>query len=100
MVEATFRPRGPFSLRESAAWASDATRRFDGRVLVGLFRVEDGLARACAWQESDGRVELRSRSEEALERLRATLPLDEDHSGFLRRFPQGRLVRRDPRGRR
>ena len=45
MVEATFRPRGPFSLRLSAVWASDATRRFDGRILLGLFEVEDGVAR-------------------------------------------------------
>ncbi|MDQ3777844.1 MAG: hypothetical protein M3310_03090, partial [Actinomycetota bacterium] len=94
MVEATFRPRGPFSLRDSAVWASDATRRFDGRVLVALFAVEDGVARACAWQQADGRVELRSHSEEALERLRATLPLDEDHSEFLRRFADDPLLAR------
>jgi 3-methyladenine DNA glycosylase/8-oxoguanine DNA glycosylase len=94
MVEATFRPRGPFSLRESAVWASDATRRFDGRVLVGLFEVEDGLARACAWQQADGRVELRSHSEEALEQLRRTLPLDEDHSEFLHRFADDALLGR------
>ena len=66
VVELTLRPRGPFSLRDSAVWASDATRRFDGRVLVALFAVEDGLARACAWQQADGRIELRSHSEEAL----------------------------------
>jgi 3-methyladenine DNA glycosylase/8-oxoguanine DNA glycosylase len=94
MVEATFRPRGPFSLRESAVWASDATRRFDGRILVGLFSVEDGLARACAWQTSDGRIELRSHSEEALEQLRATLPLEADHSEFLRRFADDPLLGR------
>jgi 3-methyladenine DNA glycosylase/8-oxoguanine DNA glycosylase len=86
VVEATLRPRGPFSLRDSAVWASDATRRFDGRVLVGLFAVEDGLARACAWQQADGRIELRSHSEEALEQLLATLPLEADHSEFLERF--------------
>ena len=94
MVEATFRPRGPFSLRESAVWASDATRRFDGRILVGLFAVDDGLVRACAWQQADGRVELRSESEEALEKLRAALPLDEDHSEFLRVFADDRLIGR------
>jgi 3-methyladenine DNA glycosylase/8-oxoguanine DNA glycosylase len=94
MVEATFRPRGPFSLRDSAVWASDATRRFDGRVLVGLFQVEDGVARAAAWQQPDGRVELRSTSEEALERLRFVLPLEADHSEFLRRFADDELLRR------
>src|SRR5215210_5828688 len=94
MVEATFRPRGPFSLRQSAAWASDATRRFDGRILVGLFAVEDGLARACAWQHADGRVELRSHSEKALEQLRFVLPLDADHSEFLTRFAEDPLLGR------
>jgi 3-methyladenine DNA glycosylase/8-oxoguanine DNA glycosylase len=94
MVEATFRPRGPFSLRDSAVWASDATRRFDGRILVGLFQVEDGVARAAAWQQPDGRVELRSTSEEALEQLRFVLPLDADHSEFLRRFADDELLGR------
>jgi 3-methyladenine DNA glycosylase/8-oxoguanine DNA glycosylase len=94
MVEATFRARGPFSLRESAVWASDATRRFDGRILVALFEVEGGLARAAAWQHADGRVELRSESEEALEQLRSVLPLDADHSEFLRRFADDPLLGR------
>lgn len=94
MVEATLRPIGPFSLRDSAVWAGDATRRFDGRILLGLFAVEDGLARACAWQTPDGRIELRSHSEEALERLRATLPLEADHSEFLRRFADDPLLGR------
>jgi 3-methyladenine DNA glycosylase/8-oxoguanine DNA glycosylase len=94
VVEATLRARGPFSLRDSAVWASDATRRFDGRVLVGLFAVEDGLARACAWQQADGRIELRSHSEEALEQLLATLPLEADHSEFLQRFAGDPLLGR------
>jgi 3-methyladenine DNA glycosylase/8-oxoguanine DNA glycosylase len=97
MVEATFRPRGPFSLRESAVHAGDATRRFDGRILVGLFQVEDGVARAAAWQQADGRVELRSTSEEALEQLRFVLPLDADHSEFLRRFADDALLGRTVR---
>ena len=33
MVEATFRPRGPFSLRLSAAWASDATMSVESRAI-------------------------------------------------------------------
>jgi 3-methyladenine DNA glycosylase/8-oxoguanine DNA glycosylase len=94
VVEATLRPRGPFSLRDSAVWASDATRRFDGRVLVALFAVEDGLARACAWQTSDGRIEFRSHSEEALEQLVAMLPLEADHSEFLERFADDPILRR------
>ena len=97
MVEATFRPHGPFSLRESAVWAGDATRRFDGRFLVGLFQVEDGVARAAAWQQPDGRIELRSTSEEALEQLRFVLPLEADHSEFLRRFADDPLLRKTVR---
>jgi len=97
MVEDLVRPRGPFSLRASAARAGDATRRWDGRVLVGLFAVEDGVARACAWQNADGSVELRSHSEQALEQLRFVLPLAADHSEFLRRFADdpmlGRTIR-------
>ncbi|HEX7256112.1 MAG TPA: hypothetical protein VF236_09320 [Gaiellaceae bacterium] len=94
MLEATLRPRGPFSLRDSAVWASDATRRFDGRILVGLFAVSDGLARACAWQASDGRIELRSHAEEALEQLHAMLPLESDHSEFLQRFADDPMLGR------
>jgi 3-methyladenine DNA glycosylase/8-oxoguanine DNA glycosylase len=94
VVEATFRPRGPFSLRDSAVHAGDATRRFNGRILVGLFQVDDGVARAAAWQHADGRVELRSTSEEALEQLRFVLPLDADHSEFLRRFADDPLLGR------
>ena len=97
MIAATFRPRGPFSLRESAVHAGDATRRFDGRILLCLFAIEEGVARAAAWQHADGRVELRSESEEALERLRFVLPLDADHSEFLQRFADdpmlGRTIR-------
>ena len=72
-------------------------RRFDGRVLVGLFAVEDGLARACAWQQADGRIELRSHSEEALEQLLATLPLEADHSEFLQRFADDPMLGRTSR---
>lgn len=94
MIAATFRPRGPFSLRESAVHAGDATRRFDGRILLCLFAVPGGVARAAAWQQADGRVELRSESEEALEQLRFVLPLDADHSEFLRRFAEDPLLAR------
>ncbi len=94
MIEAVIRPRGPFSLRASAAHASDATRRWDGRHFVGLFEVEDGVARACAWQNADGTVELRSHSEEALEQLRFVLPLADDHSEFLSRFADDPMLGR------
>jgi 3-methyladenine DNA glycosylase/8-oxoguanine DNA glycosylase len=94
MVEDLVRPRGPFSLRLSGRRAGDQTRRFDGRVLVCLFEVDGRLERAACWQQTDGAVAFRALSEEGLERLRAVLPLEADHSEFLERFKDDRLLRR------
>jgi 3-methyladenine DNA glycosylase/8-oxoguanine DNA glycosylase len=94
MVEDLVRARGPFSLRASARLAGDATRRFDGRILVGLFEIDGRLERAACWQETDGALALRALSEEGLERLKAVLPLKADHSEFLSRFADDRLLGR------
>jgi 3-methyladenine DNA glycosylase/8-oxoguanine DNA glycosylase len=94
MVEDLVRARGPFSLRESTRLVGDATRRFDGRILVCLFEVNGGLERAACWQETDGAIALRALSEEGLERIKATLPLEADHSEFLRRFADDELLGR------
>lgn len=94
MLEDLVRARGPFSLRASARRAGDATRRFDGRILVCLFEVDGRLERAACWQETDGAIALRALSEEGLERLKAVLPLDADHSEFLRRFADDELLGR------
>lgn len=94
MVEDLVRPRGPFSLRASARLSGDATRRFNGRILVCLFEVEERLERAACWQETDGAIALRAVSEESLVRLKAVLPLDADHSEFLRRFADDELLGR------
>jgi 3-methyladenine DNA glycosylase/8-oxoguanine DNA glycosylase len=103
MVEDLVRARGPFSLRASTRHVGDATRRFDGRILVSLFEVDGRLERAACWQETDGAIALRALSEEGLERLKAMLPLDADHSEFLRRFADDDLLRltiRELRGKR
>jgi 3-methyladenine DNA glycosylase/8-oxoguanine DNA glycosylase len=103
MVEDLVRPRGPFSLRVSARRAGDQTRRFDGRVLVCLFELDGRLERAACWQETGGAIAFRALSEEGLERLRAVLPLEADHSEFLERFKDDRLLRapiRELRGKR
>jgi 3-methyladenine DNA glycosylase/8-oxoguanine DNA glycosylase len=97
MVEDLVRPRGPFSLRASARLAGDATRRFNGRVLLCLFEVDGRLERAAAWQETDGGVALRALSEDGLERLKAVLPLEADHTEFLQRFANDPLLRRPVR---
>jgi 3-methyladenine DNA glycosylase/8-oxoguanine DNA glycosylase len=94
MVEDLVRARGPFSLRASARLAGDATRRFDGRILVSLFEVNGGLERAACWQETDGTIAFRALSEEGLDRLKAVLPLESDHSEFLRRFADDELLGR------
>jgi AraC family transcriptional regulator of adaptative response / DNA-3-methyladenine glycosylase II len=94
MVEDLVRARGPFSLRASARLAGDATRRFNGRVLVCLFEVDGRLERAACWQETDGAIALRALSEGGLQRLKAVLPLETDHSEFLRRFADDLLLGR------
>jgi 3-methyladenine DNA glycosylase/8-oxoguanine DNA glycosylase len=94
MVEDLVRARGPFSLRESTRLVGDATRRYNGRIFVCLFELDDGrLERAGCWQETDGAVALRAVSEEGLERLKGILPLERDHSEFLRRFESDELLR-------
>jgi 3-methyladenine DNA glycosylase/8-oxoguanine DNA glycosylase len=103
MLEDLVRPRGPFSLRASARLASDQTRRFDGRILVCLFDVDGRLERAACWQQPDGAIAFRALSEEGLTRLRRVLPLDADHSEFMRRFERDELLRlpiRELRGKR
>ena len=97
MLEDLVRARGPFSLRVSARLAGDATRRFDGRILVSLFEVDGRLERAACWQETDGAIALRALSEEGLQRLKAVLPLEADHSEFLRRFADDELLGRTVR---
>jgi 3-methyladenine DNA glycosylase/8-oxoguanine DNA glycosylase len=94
MVEDLVRARGPFSLRASTRHVGDATRRYNGRVFVCLFEIDGRLERAACWQETDGAVAVRAVSEEGLVRLKGVLPLDRDHSEFLRRFADDELLRR------
>lgn len=90
MLEIAVRPAGPYSLELSARLASDATRQ-----------VRDGVvtARCCgavarAWQSRDGTVAIRSESAVAADKLRWTLALDDDHSGFLERVADDPLLGR------
>jgi DNA-3-methyladenine glycosylase II len=86
---ASARPRGPYSLALSARRCSDATRRFaDGAVTAAL----PGGGTGRAWQEPDGTVELRATDADSLERLRSCLALDDDHSEFVARFRDDRLL--------
>jgi 3-methyladenine DNA glycosylase/8-oxoguanine DNA glycosylase len=87
LIDDLARPRGPYSLALTARLAGDATRRFREGHFVALLP-----ERAEAWQLPDGRVRLRAASEEALERLRFVLALDDDHSEFVRRFARDPLL--------
>jgi 3-methyladenine DNA glycosylase/8-oxoguanine DNA glycosylase len=90
MAEIVVRPRGPYSLALSTRLAGDATRR----VHEGLFTARCCGAVARAWQSPDGTVTIRCESVEAVEKLRWTLALDDDHSEFLRRVADDPLLRR------
>jgi 3-methyladenine DNA glycosylase/8-oxoguanine DNA glycosylase len=91
-LERVVRPAGPFSLAQSLKHASDATRYLrDGMLTTTLCvgsRVELGSVR----QLVDGRVVLRAESEEGFEQLRFVVPVDADHSEFLRRFARDPLI--------
>jgi 3-methyladenine DNA glycosylase/8-oxoguanine DNA glycosylase len=98
LIEATLRPRGPYSLRLSTRHGSDATRVTAGGVLRAVYEVDGRLEIGEARQQPDGAVVLRAPSEETIERLRFTLGVEDDHSEFLRRFSRdpflGATVRR------
>jgi DNA-3-methyladenine glycosylase II len=94
MVEAVVRARGPYSLAVSARIAGDATRTFRDRIFVATFEVGGRLERAAARQHADGRLHLAADSSAGLEQLRFCLALDDDHSDFLRRFRDDRLLGR------
>ena len=84
-IQASLRPRGPYSLALTARLAGDASRRWRDGVLEA--RVPEP---ARARQRQDGTVEIAAATEEGVERMRFVLALDDDHSDFLR------LCRHDP----
>src|SRR6516162_6902009 len=92
MDDVVARPRGPYSLALTARHAGDATRRFRDGIFDALLQVGDGVERGAAHQHPDGSLRLVADSEEALERLRFSLALDDDHSEFLRRFRDDPLL--------
>ena len=91
-VERVVRPAGPFSLALSTKHASDATRRLRDGTLTTALRVGERVELGSARQLVDGRVVLRAGTEEGLERLRFVVPVDADHTEFLRRFARDPLI--------
>jgi 3-methyladenine DNA glycosylase/8-oxoguanine DNA glycosylase len=95
VIAAEIKPRGPYSLRLSARHGSDATRTVRDGVLTMTFAAESGLLeQARAWQRPDGNVVAQAVSEEGLARIRFVLGIDDDHSEFVRRFQNDRLLAR------
>jgi len=98
LIEASLRARGPYSLRLSTRHGSDATRVAARGVLRAVFDVGGRLEITEARQLADGALVVRAPSEEAIERVRFTLGLDDDHSEFVQRFARdaflGATVRR------
>jgi 3-methyladenine DNA glycosylase/8-oxoguanine DNA glycosylase len=90
-LTAELRPRGPYSLRLTAA-SSDATRRWREGVVCAAVRTSAGAETTAALQRPDGSVVLRAETEEGLAALRFSLALDDDHSEFLRRFTNDPLL--------
>jgi 3-methyladenine DNA glycosylase/8-oxoguanine DNA glycosylase len=96
-LEASLRPRGPYSLALTARRAGDVTRRFRDGVLEASIPTEGGFERVRAWQRPDGSVGIRAASAEGIERMRFTLALDDDHTPFLRRCEHDPLLRETAR---
>ena len=85
MVEATFRPLGPYDLRRMSR--------------DGLWRAAlPGGREGSAWQRHDGAVTIRATDEMGLERARFMLALDADHSELHRRFGHDPLLGPSLRG--
>jgi 3-methyladenine DNA glycosylase/8-oxoguanine DNA glycosylase len=85
-VEASLRPRGPYSLAMTCRRAHDATRKIEGGTLTAVVDAGEGPEPAHARQRPDGTLELRAETEAGLEQLRFVLACDDDHGEFLRRF--------------
>ena len=91
-LERVVRPAGPFSLADSTKHASDATRYLRDGTLTTAMRVGGRVELGSAQQAVDGRIVLRAESDEGFEKLRFIVPVEADHSEFLRRFARDPLI--------
>lgn len=91
-VATEIRPRGPYSLAQTAKLATDATRTFRDGVLTCVLPGISGPRLARAWQLPDGTVVAIVPDAATLEQLRFVLAVDDDHSEFVRRFADDPLL--------
>lgn len=91
-IRAELHPCGPYSLRLSGAWASDATRVVRDGTYRSTIRVGGRLERVRATQRSDGTIVVVADSEAGVEHVRFVLGIDDDHSAFLIRFADDPLL--------
>lgn len=87
-IEARIRPAGAYLLRLSAGFG-DATKRVAEGIVTATLGGEEW---ARARQGTDGTVTIRATSDEAVERMRFVLALDDDHTEFLLRFAADPLL--------
>jgi 3-methyladenine DNA glycosylase/8-oxoguanine DNA glycosylase len=92
-VEASLRPRGPYSFPLTVRASSDATRVVRDGVLQAVVAGAEGPESVRAWQTPDGLVHVCAGSDAGVDRMRFVLALDDDHSEFLRRFRRDPLLR-------
>jgi 3-methyladenine DNA glycosylase/8-oxoguanine DNA glycosylase len=90
--ERVVRPAGPFTLALCTRHASDATRRLRDGTLTTTLRVGERVEVGSVQQRVDGRLVLRTETEEGFERLMFVVAADADHSEFLRRFARDPLI--------
>jgi 3-methyladenine DNA glycosylase/8-oxoguanine DNA glycosylase len=91
-VRVELRPKGPYSLWTSGRHGSDATRVVVDGTYRATIRVDGRLERVHAVQRPDGTVVVAAASDGGIEHVRFVLGLDDDHSGFLRRFARDPLL--------
>ena len=92
VVRAELVPKGPYSLRLSGRHASDATRVVVDGTYRAVIRVDDRVERVQAAQRVDGTVVVAAASDAGIDHVRFALALDDDHSEFVRRFADDRLL--------
>jgi len=92
LIEASLQPRGPYSLRLSTRLGSDATRVAARGTMSAVYDLEGRLEIAVARRLPDGTIVVKAETAAAVDRIRFTLGIDDDHSEFVQRFSGDRFL--------